>query len=269
MSVKIDRDKIYMAPVVFGPALCSIQNTDGVRYDLNQVKEHVKQYTLSFEAKREDLERWIPEGLQLAGEQLIIRYEHLTDVAWLSGRDFHREELLIPVQKGEIKGLFRAVIWESNGDSIIQNRDLFGKAVVYGDTAAEESENGLRIEVSNWGFSFLEMTVEKGKDAADNLLADFMKDAKGFYHHRYLPMTGEKFVISDADYLIYESFEGVSDSGSPCTGSIRWNRPDFENAPAQYYFLQPLAEMELDSCCGGWYREFDRYSDGYEQKILQ
>lgn len=269
MSAIIEKDKIYTAPVVFGPALCSIQNMNGTRYDAGQVKEHVKQYALSFDVDVEDLKKWIPDGLELAEPQLIVQYEHLTNVVWLAGQEFDREEVFIPVQKGEVKGLFRLISWESSGDSVIQNRDIFGKAVVYGDTKTEESEEKLQVAVSNWDFTFLNIEIEKGKAAEENRFLDFIKEAKGVYHHRYLPMTGEKFVISDADYLIYDSFEGISGISSPCMGSIQWNRPEFENAPTQYYFLQPLAELKLGGCCGGMCREFDRYNDGYEQKILQ
>lgn len=269
MGAKIEKNKIYTAPVMFGPALCSIQNRNGTRYDTTLAKEHVKQYTLSFGVKKGELYKWIPEGLEVSEEQIIIRYEHLTNVVWLAGREFHREEVFIPVRRGSAKGLFRLISWESNEDSILHSRDIFGKAVVYGDTRTEESEEKLQVNVSNWEFTFLSMEIEKERKAEDDRLSDFLREVTGVYHHRYLPMTGEKFVISDADYLIYDSSDDNSAPGTPCTGSIRWNRPEFENAPAQYYFLQPLAELHINECCGGCCREFDRYSDGYEQKILE
>ena len=42
MSFKLEAGKMYSAPIVFGPALCPVQNIDGNRYE---VQEHVRQYT--------------------------------------------------------------------------------------------------------------------------------------------------------------------------------------------------------------------------------
>ena len=150
MSFQLSPDKIYMAPVGFGPALCSIQNQDGARYRADQLKEHVDQYTLSFAAGRDDLGAWLPEGLSLAAEQLIVRYERLTNVTWLAGRGFHRLELLLPVLRGGADGLFRLAAWESNADSILQGRDIFGRAVAYAGMEQERTGGGSRPQTGGF-----------------------------------------------------------------------------------------------------------------------
>lgn len=267
MSFQLNPEKIYIAPVGFGPALCTIQNQDGGRYRGNQVKEHVRQYTLAFTADREALRAWLPEGLALDAAQLLIRYERLTNVTWLAGRGFHRIELLLPVLHGGKPGLFHLAAWESNGDSIVQTRDIFGRAVAYADIAQFSSGGVLRLTATNWGFTFLDLELWEGTADGPDLLSGILERAGQVFHHRYLPRTGEGFVYSDADYLVCAPLErGVS--GVPCVGAIHWNRPAFEQAPTQYYFLQPLAELPLGACNGGRYAEFDRYSDGYDQTIM-
>lgn len=268
MSFQLSPDKIYMAPVGFGPALCSIQNQDGGRYRADQLKEHVDQYTLSFAAGRDDLSAWLPEGLSLAAEQLIVRYERLTNVTWLAGRGFHRLELLLPVLRGGADGLFRLAAWESNADSILQGRDIFGRAVAYAAMEQDRTGGALRLTASNWGFCFLELEIRAGGAQGAGLLPGLLARGRRVYHHRYLPRTGERFVNSDADYLVSAPLCDPTPDPAPCTGTIRWNRPAFEEAPTQYYFLQPLAALALGPCTGGLHAEFDRFSDGYDQTIL-
>ena len=267
MSFTLDMEKIYMAPSGFGSALCAIQNRDGKRYPGDLIKEHVEQYTLAFDAREEPLRAWVPEGLSLEKRLLVIRYERLTNVAWLAGRGFGRIELFLPVRHGTTAGLFRLAAWESNGDSIIQNRDIFGKVTAYADICTELDGELLRLTASNWGFSFLELEYQRGGKADRDELAKFLGQCAGIYHHRYLPKTGERFVNSDADYLVFSRFDDrpASDIG---TGTIRWNSPSFEDAPTQHYYLQPLAALELGPCVGGCHAEFDRLSDGYDQTIL-
>ena len=131
MQFQQQHDKSYLSSVVFGTALCSVQNPEGERY--GGVLGHVRRFTIAYTVDQEKLEALVPEVFELTSPEIILQIESVSDVLWLAKRELCRINVRVPVTFNGEKGLFNMVTWENNGDSIIQGREVFGIPKMYAE----------------------------------------------------------------------------------------------------------------------------------------
>ena len=270
MGFQVEKGKIYIAPIVFGPALCALQNKAGKRY--RGVQEKVDKYTLAYEVEKNGLEDILPVGFKLLSPHLIINVEALSKVALLAGRSFNRIEVQTPVIYKGKKGLFNMVTWENNGDSIIQDRDIHGIPKVFAHISDMKMKNKVFItSATSWTFRFLDFAVVFSQKAEDE--ETFKKIVgsqkyEGVFNYRYIPMTEEGFSKSEVNYVTL--FPTQKNEGSPqiCAGAIEWHYPRFEDMPTQYSFGQKLAKLKPVKYIGASCVTFDRTNNKYNQRII-
>lgn len=265
MSFKLEAGKMYSAPIVFGPALCPVQNIDGNRYE---VQEHVRQYTTVYSVDQTLLDQLLPAPMRSVAPHIVVRFERLTDVAWLAGRGFDRAEVLTPVEVDGWVGLFSMVTWENNGDSILADRDTRGRAKVYGKFQIEETGDKTCFAVASWAFTFLTGEFD-AKPVVGAELPAYLTDNAGTFTYRQMPRTGNGFTSNDADYVVFVPKGSDAPKLTACTGSVAWKCATFEDAPTQYYFLAKLAGMGPVAPVASCFAEFDRTDDGFDQQIVR
>ncbi len=265
MSFQTETGKIYSDPVIFGPLPCKFQNAEGKRYQ--GVQAHVHQYNIAYEVESAKLETILPKGMKLIAPHLIVRFETLEKVSWLAMRGMKRIELLVPVEMDGKKGLFNMVTWEDNGDSIIFGRDIQGRAKVFA-YIDEEGKKEKHFRAKSWNFEFLTVDFECGGKVSAQF-PEHLKNNAGTFFYRYLPHTGEGFVKSDANYILFAEAVEHPDYYDCHNIKINWNRAEFEDAPTQYYFLQKISDLKPVSIVGAFCAEFDRTDDCYNQSIVE
>jgi hypothetical protein len=270
MGFQLEKGKIYNAPVVFGPALCPLQDKDGKRFE--GVLETVDKYTVVYEVERARLEEILPAAFELLSPHMIINIEELSKVAWLAGRSYKRLEVQTPVKYKGKKGLFNMITWENNGDSIIQDRDIHGIPKVFAHiTNIEHHHQAFTITATSWIFKFLDFSVDLLQKPEDEETLQSIinsSDYTGIFNYRYIPMTGEGFTKSEANYVTLIPTEEIKASQRICSGTIEWHYPQFEDMPTQYYFVQKLANMKPIKYVGAYNITFERTNDKYNQQIL-
>lgn len=262
MSFKAQKEKIYAAPAIFGPQPCMLQNDSEQRYE--GVQAFVRQYNLAYEVERAALEEFLLEGMELIAPNLLLRFEALENVAWLAGRSMNRVELLVPVKMNGKTGLYNMVTWENNGDSILAGRDIQGHAKVY--ACIEEENNGTNsFKAKSWDFEFLKADFVCNSDQTTEEIPDYLKQYGGTFHYKYLPRTGDGFVKSDADYVLFAEEKNHVAYKSCASATFNWNRPAFEDAPTQYHYIQKIEALIPKKIVCAYFAEFEQIDDGYDQ----
>ena len=261
LSFKAEKEKIYTAPAIYGTEPCMLQNDEDQRYE--GVQASVRQYNVAYEVDRAALEEILVEGMELISPTLVLRFEALDNVAWLAGRSMDRVELLVPVKMNGKAGLYNMVIWENNGDSIVAGRNILGHAKVFAHINEEKNDGKHTFKARSWDFEFLKAEFACA-DEAVNELPEYLKQPEGTFHYKYLPRTGEGFVNSDADYVLFaENKEEVAYKS--CKAEFKWNTAAFEDAPTQYTYINQIEALTPKNIVGAYYAEFDRTDDGYDQ----
>ncbi len=286
MSFEYEEGRMYMMPVVFGPAVTPRHNKDGKRfiYDKPTKTTH---YRVVCEVSAEKLEIILPKNFKLLGPYVIVTFSALRDIAWLAGRGYDILHIEIPVVfKGEERNLignFEPVLWENLCDAILTGREQLGYSKIYGDIdTMTESGNIARGSISTFGFKFLEMEVDLSKDPEDKELLQkilFNPDYKGKLHYKYFPATEAPFSKSDAEYVCF----GPNDWNPPadcdisdcpkaesvlCRGKLIWAKPKWEEAPTQAHIISFLCEMGFKRYIGAQKQVVYSHNDIYEQRRI-
>ena len=263
-------DKIYIAPVVFGPALCQLQDINGKRYE--GVIETVDKFSIIYEVQFDKLLDLLPSGFELVEPIMLINVEILSNIAWLAGRGLARIEVQTPVVCKGISGLFNMVTWENNGDSIICGRDIFGTPKIYARITHSYEGTVFKTTAASWEFSFLDLRVDEAKPPDDINVCEKFLQQKGFHRViklNYLPMTGEGFTKTDACYTTSVPTDQITNIPQFCSGSVHWFSPQFEDMPTQYRIAHALAELLPKRSIGAWHISFNRIASEVNQKILE
>jgi len=255
MGFKFENGKLYLMPVVFGPGGTPRQKPDGGRF-IYDYPATVEQYKIVYEADAEMLEKILPDGFKLWGPYLIISFAENSNVPWLARKSYRILHVEVPVhfkgKKNDIVGFFEPVLWENDGDCCKTGREMLGFAKVFGNIDNPNKNEGKYTgSASTWGFKFIE--AEFFPDEApecpgelENILAN--PEFTGRLHFKYFPKTGD-LTQPEIAYYTYSPYkwpmpEDLDTSSYPkptrqfCRATMKWFRPEWEDAPTQYHILQ-------------------------------
>ena len=273
--------KIRIMPTVFGPAGGPRQAPNHLDWRHGPTK--FSRYVVGFVGRDDQIRALLPAGLELRGEPIVqIQFFTLTEIPWLAGRGYNILSMLIPVRhaatSGEVvDGQFQAVIWENMGDPIVTGREQLGHAKLYAQLPPPRQWNGKTHIRASWeGFTFAELELSCDATPTPELVSTIKEAAgAGLISHKYVPRTGD-WNVADADYLTLTPLPGASNLGDPPsppsvktgTGSVRFNRPEWQDMPTQYHIIQQLAALEQREPIGALIMEGWTYADAYDQRIL-
>jgi len=290
MGFEFDRNRMYLMPVMFGPAVTPRQRPDGKRW-IQDRPIRKENYTIVYESHPGQLENILPPGFRLFSPHVVMELSMLRDIPWLAGKGYNLCKIQIPVLYdwiGEtLTGSLVAVVWENHADPIMTGREQLGWSKIYADIR-DVSWDGSRARssLSSWGFEFLqiEMDFSSEPQQKDEMLAAINPPGNaGLFHYKFMPRTGEGFVKAD--------FAGVTLSPGGWSppqdaadlpeaakaeiatvwgrGKIRWKRPRWEDMPTQFHIVDTLGKLEIRKELGALKSVSYSANDWYEQKILK
>lgn len=287
MSFKFEEGKMYMMPVVFGPAVTPRQKPEGGRwiYDSPTKTTH---YKVVCEVSAEKLESILPEKYELLSPHVIITFSALRNIAWLQGGGYDILHVEVPVhfkgEKDDFIANFEPVLWEDVTDAILTGRDQLGYSKIFGFIKTmTEDENGVaRGSIATHEFTFLDMVVDTNAEPEDpETLKQVLHNPenKGKVHFKYFPRTGEPFTTSDVCYSVL----GPSNWNPPedlpkdcpatetkvCKGELIWHKPEWKDAPAQARIIQFLCDMGFKKYVGAEKSVVYSHADVYAQHIVE
>ena len=105
---KLQKDSAYMMPAHFG----------GDTFDpSHKARQKATMLAVSFETERAELERYIPEELELLAPEVQVTLNQLTEINWLAGGHYNLVSVSAPVRftgkKDHIDAAYSLVIWEN------------------------------------------------------------------------------------------------------------------------------------------------------------
>lgn len=279
---------MYQMPVHFGPALGPRQSLSGGTYT-QSTPTQTKEITVIYETDEEKLQEILPDNCKVLYPLLGVRTAELHNVAWLAGRGYNLTMILIPItfQREETKtGFFVPVIWENHGDPIITGREQIGWNKIYGQVSdLHKSGNLLSSTSSSWDFPFLALQVDLSKQAESlpelqSLLGLTQSPDGGFFHHKYIPKTGDGFNEADAEYMTFLPFQqenlmalGNSAPEPPffqaCAGTVAWRLPKWEDMPTQFRIGEYFACLPVRRYIGATYSLSYSSNDLMGQRIIK
>lgn len=273
--------KISIMPTSFGPAGGPRQAPDDADFREGLIK--FSRYVVRFLGRADQLTALLPAGLALRGEPMAhFHYFCLREIPWLAGRGYNILSLMIPVSHagadgGTTDGMFTAVMWENLGDPIVTGREQLGHPKLYAQLPDPRRWNDTTHIRASWeDFTFAEMQLSCADPVGADQLAEITASVgAGIICHKYIPRSGQ-WDVADADYLTLSPVPGASNQRDPQpapsirrgTGSIRFNRPRWQDMPTQYHIIQKLADLEQCEQLDAFVMEGTTYLDFYDQKIL-
>lgn len=287
MSFQMDRSKMHIMPIYFGPCLGPRQNQNGERYLYDYPRE-VTNHTLVYESEASLLQSLLPPCVTLDSPHVIINHRMNRNLSWLAGHGYNLVSVRVPVtfhgREETVKAFFMLAIWENEADPIIFGREQLGYCKTYAeieDMTADESGCRAHAEASSWGFRFLEMDFDLTaaapcQDELHGILYDGQR--AGDLNYKYIPKTGGGFLESDAEYMtltpkVTEYPKDVPTFPAPetvyCAGSLKWHRPRWEDMPTQFRIVQGLDDLPVLKVLGAVKTTVQSLNDSFSQRIVK
>lgn len=197
MSYKLQADRFYRMPVVFGPSLGPRQK--GSKYKLFSMEgPKATVITVRFRTSAAQLEALLPDGFTLTVDPVVsVRATYLKEIPWLAGHGYNHLGLSFPAmfkgKRDSVTGDFLTVLWENPCDPIITGREELGYAKIYCELPEPLVHAGTTHCTASWlGFKFMDLRVSGLKiptPAETAALTD--PNSEGVLHFKYMPRTGE------------------------------------------------------------------------------
>ena len=116
MAYTLEKEKMYMMPILFGPMSGPRQGPDGEKFACEDNPKSMS-YSVSFLTNREQLEELLPPGFELAGEPVVtVSQSNMQEIEWLAGRGYNTLGVTFPVtfngEKDHAMGPFLTVLWD-------------------------------------------------------------------------------------------------------------------------------------------------------------
>ena len=283
MGFQMDKDKMYMMPVVFGPAVTPRQKPGGGRW-IYDGPGRTTHYKVVCQVSGEKLKSILPEKFTLAGPYVIVTFSALRDLAWLAGKGYDIVHIEIPVffegEKDRIRGNFEPVLWEDLTEAILTGREQLGYSKIFGtiSTMTEIGHYAVGSICAN-EFKFLDMIVDLDQPPEDpellrSLIAD--PEVRGKFHYRYLPKTGAPFTEAAEEYVCFgpNAWNPPADLDSGdcppaenhfCRGELVWHRPEWEDTPTQAHIIRFLCDLDFQRYIGAARSVVYSHNDIYDQ----
>lgn len=285
MHFEFADQRMYLMPVVFGPAITPRQNPDGNRFMSG--RPETTHYKVVLETAPEQLVRILPNRFELLSPHIILTFSALRNLPWLAGRGYDIVHVEIPVrfagQQSQIIGNFEPVLWENLTEAIITGREQLGYSKLFGQIGiVEEDGISMRGTISTFDFPFLDIHLDYSHPPEDmTVLRQILqnKEISGKLHYKYMPRTGDNFLAADANYVTY----GAADWNPPigtdlvacpneasffCSGSAVWHKPSWEEAPTQSHIIQYFCNLNIRRFVGAQKQVVHSLNDLYHQQIV-
>ncbi len=220
-------------------------------FDTSQrARQKATMLSMTFETDRAELERYIPEELELLAPEVQVSLNQLTEINWLAGGHYNLVGVTAPVRftgdGDRIDAMYDLVVWENRTAPILTGREQTGVPKIFADI---EDLHILRphfaTSVSYEGNTFLEMAFEAGsplagKDLEQAKLLFKSLDSIGW---RYIPKVGAPGADLSHFILFPQAME--VESVYPGKGTLMWTELSVMQNPRQHHIIRALASLPV------------------------
>lgn len=262
---RLDRDATYLMPAHFG----------GDPFDPSyQARQKAAMLTVTFETDRAELERYIPEELELRAPEVQVALSQLTEINWLAGGRYNLVSVSAPVRFGgdvdRVDAPYALVVWENRTAPILTGREQTGVPKIFADIEDLHIHRPhYATSVSYEGNTFLTMTFEAGEPLSgadlDRAKATFGPlDTIGW---RYIPKVGAPGADLSQFILFPQAME--VDRVYPGTGTLTWTELSPMQNPRQHHIIRALASLPVKRTIRSMLAEGEVVLRGAEARVLR
>jgi hypothetical protein len=229
---------------------------------------------MTFETDRAELERYIPEELELRAPEVQVALSQLTEINWLAGGRYNLVSVTVPVRfAGDVDRVdapYALVVWENRTAPILTGREQTGVPKIFADIEdLHIYRPHYATSVSYEGNTFLAMTF----DAGDPLAGGELERAKGTFGSldsigwRYIPKVG----APGADLSQFILFPQAMDVDKvyPGMGTLTWTELAPMQNPRQYHIIRALASLPVKRTIGSMLAEGEIFLRAATARVLR
>lgn len=260
-----DPDTAYLMPAHFG----------GDRFDPSfQARQKATMLAVTFETDRAELERYIPEELELLAPEVQVALSQLTEINWLAGGHYNLVSVSAPVRfAGDVDRVdapYALVVWENRTAPILTGREQTGVPKIFADIEdLHVYRPHYATSVSYEGNTFLAMAFEAGAPHAG---ADLERARATFgpldtIGWRYIPKVGAPGADLSQFILFPQAME--VDRVYPGTGTLAWTELSPMQNPRQHHIIRALASLPVKRAVGSRLAEGEIILRGAKARVLR
>lgn len=254
MPYRFQKGRMYRMPTHFGPASGPRQG-EGGRTFANRDSPKVTSMAVSFLARSEQLDAFVPEGFAVGSPPVVtVRASYMTEIEWLAGRGYNTLGISVPAvftgKTDYVVGSFLTVLWENLTDPILTGREELGFAKIYCELPEPRTYDNQTHCIASWmGFKFLDMRLWDMTPQPLDAVAEAARGQRsdGTLHYKYMPRTGE-WGTPDVAYAV------LTPAGNSNTvvqavwrgeGSVQFYHARWEDLPTQFNIVNAFHGLEI------------------------
>jgi acetoacetate decarboxylase len=206
--------------------------------------------SVSVETDRAELERYIPEELELLAPEVQVAFNQLTEINWLGGGHYNLVMVSVPARfsgkKDHVDAAYPLVVWENRTAPILTGREQTGVPKIFADIEdLHVYQPHYATSISYEGNTFLSMTFDAGGQVTGKEL-ERMKDqirTLDLLGWRYIPKVGGP----GADLSQFIHFPQWMEAEKVHTGkgTLQWTELSVMQNPRQYHIIKALASLPV------------------------
>jgi len=238
---RLQKDSTYLMPAHFG----------GNPFDTSyRARQKATMLAMTFETERAELERYIPEELELLAPEVQVSFNQLTEINWLAGGHYNLLNVSAPVRfngkKDHVDSAYPLVIWENRTAPILTGREQTGVPKIFADI---EDLHVFRphyaTSISYEGNTFLSMQFEAERQMTGNELEQAKRQFRqlDLIGWRYIPKVGVPG--ADLSQFIYFPQWIEVENVSEGKGTLEWTELSVMQNPRQYQIIKALAALPV------------------------
>jgi hypothetical protein len=215
-----------------------------------KAKQQATTLSVTFETDRAELERYIPEELELRAPEVQVALNQLTEINWLAGGKYNLVNITAPVRfngkKDHIDAAYPLVVWENRTAPILTGREQTGVPKIFADIEdLHIYRPHYATSISYEGNTFLSMKFEAsgpmaGKDLERAKLQFRSLEAIGW---RFIPKVGapgadlSQFILFPHGMEVDKAYVGK--------GTLQWTELSVMQNPRQYHIIKALSSLPI------------------------
>lgn len=270
-SFKLEPNRRYRMPVLFGPTVGPRQGPDGQKFDGSN--NLFTTTTARFLTSREAIESILPPKFEIDGEPIVtIEHTILHDLPWLAGRSYSMLGVKVPVVYSGLNRTFRGslltVLWENRAEPIISGREELGFNKLYCELPDPKQDPEKRVCDALWDghlFFHMELTNLEPAKAKSSSRSD------GMLHYAYMPpIWSEGGVSSEPRVMLSPTPKTPSKVEEHLIGDVDFSfvESTFQQMPTMFHIVNVLADFPVYEVFKGTFTKARGKGDLSNQLII-
>jgi len=238
-----------------------------------KARQKATMLAVTFESERAELERYIPEELELRAPEVQVALNQLTEINWLGGGHYNLIVVSVPARfngKDHVDAAYPLVVWENRTAPILTGREQTGVPKIFADIEdLHIYRPHYATSVSYEGNTFLSMAFEAdgpitGKDLERIKLQIKSLDLIGW---RYIPKVGAPG--ADLSQFIHFPQWMEVENAYAGKGTVKWTELSVMQNPRQHHIIKALASLPVKKMVQSVLAEGEVILDTTKARVLE